>query len=842
MDAAEFKKHRSEMFAAPMGGMSRTPEEMKEAFEEAVKTHPFVDVGQHYAEVTDSAVFYDGENNIVGVLLRGAIPEHACQKAADILRTAATRTSLRASVFGGEAPLSGIAGYYDYSGSPIEFKCRKTSFTCEMINRWADVFPMVEYVSGIYKAACPIEWAKQSAAIPDVVRINNSPFSTLTINQRFRTAKHTDAGDFDEGYGMLAVLEGDFEGLHLGLTDFKVCFHMKPRDMLIFNTHHFHANTELEKFGANPDWSRLTCVFYYRAVLGESSCVQNYKRRLEVAKKLPIAQRPPNLVKEIVETDNGDNYNRPAEVFPVLVTPFRVLCGGLFLSDGVRSALVLMQSLCEAKDAAVYHWATVLFGEERFEALDDGLPLRTAEEKHPVLLQVTTPKASPLGGFSEASGAIDIAAKNHTVLNDDILSATIGEGELLKMWRDARALWLGLVLRDWDHMLEINPDRDDFSWKNKSDMNTAFFDLCEVAQQVMIQLLGKEEPSKVEQNAFWLYFAAHLFFACQKELKMPESAMSLKKLNVKLKDFNFGGTRYFKDMPKEEQERRIARKKRIEEARRRGVDVERDDSNWLENDSFDYQSEATVVAYAAQGWRTPEQHASDLKIPKISDVLLRTKTAAEKVSITVVVPASMEGGEAVECGPLNEVEKREWNRLMNNAAALRSMALHPSAPTNLQRSDQAIVIHPQVTLHFVTVGMLLNSEPRTPTSDMIVFRSSLCYVDDTVAQRAIVAAKKVAPLVLLAEPVLSCRSEFMIRTEVLNAYNKVAPAALQRMVSSWQPALPFTEAPPPKAPQHLRTKRNIHTIAQSAAHQCGTVVAAMFHFPMSPRNTSVWML
>lgn len=48
-----------------------------------------------------------------------------------MLRPAATRTSLRSRIYGGEAPHSGIAGYFDYRGSPIEHKYRKTAFTYE---------------------------------------------------------------------------------------------------------------------------------------------------------------------------------------------------------------------------------------------------------------------------------------------------------------------------------------------------------------------------------------------------------------------------------------------------------------------------------------------------------------------------------------------------------------------------------------------------------------------------------------------------------------------------------------------------------------------------------------
>lgn len=65
---------------------------------------------------------------------------------------------------------------------------------------------MIDYISTLYKLTLPSCWQAQNDAIPDVVRIHHSPFSTLTINSRFRTASHTDAGDFDSGFGCLACL------------------------------------------------------------------------------------------------------------------------------------------------------------------------------------------------------------------------------------------------------------------------------------------------------------------------------------------------------------------------------------------------------------------------------------------------------------------------------------------------------------------------------------------------------------------------------------------------------------------------------------------------------------
>jgi thymine dioxygenase len=855
MDPSEVAKKRriESMFVAPMGGVQRTPEEMKEAYDAAVQAHPFVDLSEHRVEVCDNAVFSDGAGSVVGVLIRGGIPEKAAVLASDVLRTAASRTSLRATIFGGEAPLSGIAGYYDYSGSPIELKCRKTSFTCEVIKSWPNVFPMVEYVSELYRGTVPSEWKAQNNAIPDVVRVNNSPFSTLTINQRFRTASHTDAGDFDAGYGVLAVLEGDFDGLHLGLTDFRVCFHMKPRDVLIFNTHHFHANTELERFGHNPEWNRLTCVFYYRAILGEHNCLNNYQRRLDAAKKIPRADRVlKSLPPQIVAKDNGENHNRPATVVPVFLTPFLAAASTVRDDKHWTAFMSRMHALMADRPKGTKGFASndtveqtslniALFGEESMFPLVDGLYPRSSAEKADQDLQVTIRTGSALGGFSEASGAVDVASKNHTLLEERSLKDAMGgDTELWKIWIESRTKWLALVKRDWDQAVERNPERIDFSWKNKSDMNTAFFDLCDVGKNVMQQLLDKEDPTRSEENAFWLCFAGHLYHSCEHELQMVKDAMSMRKLNVKLKDYNFGGTRYFTDMPKEEQERRIARRKKIEEARKRGAAVERDfDSNWLENDDFDYQSESAPVEYKAKGWTTPAANAQErVKTTATEHVkLIRSALGVEMTGRIVVVHPKTQSGE-IPSASLDMIKKAEYQRLVGNRAAQRSLGAElpdmciPTGTTEWQP-------FPGVTVQFMSIEAFTSNEgfARAQGCNLVVLRHCLCTIGVEAASELIKTAVRCGHT-MIVESVASCRSEYRLPIATLDSFREVAPVVFPQLLSRWLPALPplrevtaVTQIPFP------RTKSEIRACVDSAAVE----VVALYHFPHSPRNTSVWV-
>ena len=52
--------------------------------------------------------------------------------------------------------------------------------------------------------------------------IGDTAFSTVTINNNWRTALHQDAGDLKEGFGNLVILqEGDYDGGYLGFPQFK---------------------------------------------------------------------------------------------------------------------------------------------------------------------------------------------------------------------------------------------------------------------------------------------------------------------------------------------------------------------------------------------------------------------------------------------------------------------------------------------------------------------------------------------------------------------------------------------------------------------------------------------
>ena len=193
----------------------------------------------------------------------------------------------------------------------MQRKCRKTAFTHDHVTTWPRVFPFLEYANHVYRSAAPDEWRAQTDAVPDVVRLRGTAFTTVTANQNFRTAVHTDVGDYDKGFGFVTTLTDDFDGCMLGMPTTGLCVDILPGDALLFNTHILHGNTEVEGRGAsdNSAWSRLSVVLYYRFSLGETKCTSLYATRGLTG--------PQHLPKHYSKSENKEATIRCKRISPI---------------------------------------------------------------------------------------------------------------------------------------------------------------------------------------------------------------------------------------------------------------------------------------------------------------------------------------------------------------------------------------------------------------------------------------------------------------------------------------------------------------------------------------------
>lgn len=159
---------------------------------------------------------------------------------------------------------SGSVGYMD-SSAMVKY-CRKTAFAKNYFDKFKQGIPFVQYVDKKYKELCPAHYAKQKAIADGTNRnyiIDDTSFTTVTVNKNFRTAVHQDAGDYPDGFGnLIAYREGDWTGGYFCLPQYKVAIDLQNTDMLFVDVHQWHGNTDF--INTNEDFLRISFVLYYR--------------------------------------------------------------------------------------------------------------------------------------------------------------------------------------------------------------------------------------------------------------------------------------------------------------------------------------------------------------------------------------------------------------------------------------------------------------------------------------------------------------------------------------------------------------------------------------------------
>ena len=174
------------------------------------------------------------DKKLGAVFAKEVVPRSLCEAAARILEPAATKHNRRAQTNGGVPPDTGIVGHYDYLGHPVKQKCRLTQFTRQnyaQIESGA-VRAVLQLLDEKYREVAPQHYRLQRARIPEYHSLFETAFSTLTVNKAFRTAKHTDRGDFKDGLGVVCVLNGEWDGCHLAIPALGKAFDIRVGDVL----------------------------------------------------------------------------------------------------------------------------------------------------------------------------------------------------------------------------------------------------------------------------------------------------------------------------------------------------------------------------------------------------------------------------------------------------------------------------------------------------------------------------------------------------------------------------------------------------------------------------------
>lgn len=231
--------------------------------------------------VTEDTDAYDEYGNLLFRYRKGAIPMDVLKTGYEAFKDSIETTEGRGAASGsshkrirkdgsvskitvGNKVKSGNVGFMD-AGAMVRY-CRKTAFARNYFDKYKAGIPFVKFIDNKYKELCPAYYAKQKAIADGTNRnyvIEDTSFTTVTVNQNFRTACHQDAGDFKEGFGNLIVYrEGYYEGSYFVMPEYRAAIDMQNGDLLFADVHKWHGNTET--VNASEDWMRISFVLYYR--------------------------------------------------------------------------------------------------------------------------------------------------------------------------------------------------------------------------------------------------------------------------------------------------------------------------------------------------------------------------------------------------------------------------------------------------------------------------------------------------------------------------------------------------------------------------------------------------
>jgi hypothetical protein len=142
---------------------------------------------------------------------------------------------------------SAVLGYFD-SHAGRKLPCRLTTYTTSHFKHYKHGLPFVEALDNCFKKLIPENWKKQKAAADEkpLLRIEDTAFSSVTVNRNFRTGLHMDDGDFKDGFGNLSVIErGSYHGGFTLFPQYRIGFNVRTGDFLAMDVHQWHCNTKL---------------------------------------------------------------------------------------------------------------------------------------------------------------------------------------------------------------------------------------------------------------------------------------------------------------------------------------------------------------------------------------------------------------------------------------------------------------------------------------------------------------------------------------------------------------------------------------------------------------------
>lgn len=245
----------------------------------------FMDEGHYDTLFDEDVAVFKPDGSPLLVLLKKALDPQLASNAWAVLKKINAKTENRAIASGasleprkkidgslsrvvrvprGWEVTSGIIGYFERTvREPYGHAC---AWNAKNPRLFAQLFPLLQQTSVLFMQNVPQRFHSQQLYCTQTHRdwvIPGTVYTTLTINKNFRTAAHKDVGDLDEGFSnMFVIKQGTWSGGHLVLPNWRVAVKLDNLDLILFDAHEFHGNTQIVKL--SKDAIRCSVVCYYR--------------------------------------------------------------------------------------------------------------------------------------------------------------------------------------------------------------------------------------------------------------------------------------------------------------------------------------------------------------------------------------------------------------------------------------------------------------------------------------------------------------------------------------------------------------------------------------------------
>lgn len=141
---------------------------------------------------------------------------------------------------------------------------RQTMYNIDEPEKYKNIIPFIQQIDKLYKKNIPDKYIKQRKKADETpFKIDNTAFTTATINLNFKTRIHKDKGDDEEGFGNLTVIKkGNYEGGETCFPQYGIGVNVQNSDILFMDVHEWHGNLPLKN--ESKDSERMSIICYLR--------------------------------------------------------------------------------------------------------------------------------------------------------------------------------------------------------------------------------------------------------------------------------------------------------------------------------------------------------------------------------------------------------------------------------------------------------------------------------------------------------------------------------------------------------------------------------------------------